>query len=112
LPASAPPPDEPQEEPPLDEPLEGFPASVPPPLLLPVDALGASHFPAVQRPVQQSLPAAQSDPFDAQVAPSHLPATQLWLQHAVLAVQAALSAAHVGWSQTLFVHDPPQQSLP
>ena len=59
-----------------------------------------------------TIPAAQSDPFDAQVAPSHLPATQLWLQHAVLAVQAALSAAHVGWSQTLFVHDPPQQSLP
>ncbi len=114
LPASVPPPlDPPLEdplEPPLDDPLEEPPASFPP--LVPPDALGAAHTPAVHRPVQHSLPVVQSDPFDEQVAPSHFPATQLWLQHEVLAVQAEVSAAQAGWSHVLFVQDPPQQSLP
>jgi hypothetical protein len=110
LPASAPPLEPPLDDP-LDDPLEPLPASAPP-LLLPPDEVGASHFPAVHRPVQQSLPVEQSDPFDVHVAPMHLPARQLWLQHCVLAVQALVSGSHVGASQTLLVHEPPQQSLP
>jgi hypothetical protein len=52
------------------------------------------------------------DPFDAHVAPTHVPPLQLWSQQALLVVQTALSAAQVGWAQTLLVQMLLQQSPP
>jgi hypothetical protein len=95
--------------PPLDEPelLPDFPpsADVPP-------EVGATHAPPVHSPLQQSAADEQVDPFEAHVAPWHVPALQLWLQQALLVVHVASSAAHVGCAQRLFVHVPLQQSLP
>jgi hypothetical protein len=66
----------------------------------------------VQSPLQQSAADEHVDPFDAQVAPWHVPPLQLWLQHALLAVHVAPSAVQLGCAQRLFVQVPLQQSLP